>query len=288
VRLCRAVAAGLQEAGIVETRVALAAYQSTLEPAIEREALPDGLFVHFAPRERSYAEPIDTGNNRELARHLDGWAGLLVDDSLGVIEYYADAVRFLSLPVPLARVIAADVRAYRDAGATAWLRVLFMSRYCWWAYSLNLYVVARLAWDADEPVEAIVADFCRHRYGPAGETMIAFFDRFEQAMAPIVAESLDQAPVSPAAVEHATRHLHEVVSLGERAIDASDDEVVRRCIRRELLAARFAASQMAALEHPHRGHDRVRAGIDLLCGDPDAPHSAWLDSGLGIHQHTIT
>jgi hypothetical protein len=272
--LCRAVAAGLAAAGLAQTRVALAAYQSTLELAIDRSLLPDRVFVHFAPRERSYAEAIDAGDNIKFARQLAGWSGLLGDDSLGVIEYYTDAVRFGSLPVPLTRVIAADLRAYREAGATAWLRVLFMSRYSWWAYPLNLYVVARLAWDADEPVAAIVADFCRHRYGSAGRTMVAFFDRFEQATAPVVAGDLDNLTDTVDSLAL----LHEAIAFGERAIHEADDEVTTRRIRRDLLAARFAADLL-------RGEHRV--AIDRLRHDPDAPHSAWLDSGLGIDQHTV-
>jgi hypothetical protein len=177
--------------------------------------------------------------------------------------------------VPLTRVIAADLRAYHATGATAWLRVLFMSRYCWWAYPLNLYVLAQLAWDADEPVAAIVADFCRHRYGSADRTMVAFFDRFEQAMAPVVAGDLDNLTDT----EDSLSLLHEAIALGERAIDEADDEITRRRVRRDLLAARFAAGLLRG-EH--------REAIDRLRHDPDAPHSAWLDSGLGIDQHTVT
>jgi|GEM_PF-5087273 len=291
VLLCRAVADGLSQAGIDRTRVGLAAYQSTIEPSISPAALPDGCFVHFAPRERSYAEPLMTGVNCEYAEHLANWSALLGDDTVAVIEYYTDAVRFASLPVPLTRVIAADLRAYRDRGATAWLRVLFMSRYCWWAYSLNLYVVARLAWDADEPVKEIVADFCRNRYGPAGEAMVTFFDRFEQAMAHVVTTGeIDLAPDPPsqwkAQLDRAASLLEEVIALGEQALDACSADPYRRYVRRDLLAARFAASQIAALRHRSvdwdESREMSRAGIEALRNDPDAPHSSWLDSGCGI------
>ncbi len=310
--LCRAVEEGLKAAGLGATRVALAAYQSTIEPAFDEPECPESLFVHFAPRERSYAAGLRSEPNRECLRCLDGWAARLDDGSLAVIEYYADAVRFLSLPVPLTRVIAADLQTYRDAGATGWLRVLFMSRYCWWAYALNLYVVGRLAWDVDLPVDELVADFCCHRYGAIGGTMIAFHERFELAMSNIVddgdIERVDAAADPSieqrlAAIDRALDVLAEVVTLGERALGDSGDDRIRRRIRRDLLAARFAANQLRALRHQRIGQDLLgrsmdlglaasaleqaigayRVGIEMLVHDADAPRSAWLDSGLGLH-----
>ncbi|HYI14060.1 MAG TPA: DUF4838 domain-containing protein, partial [Thermomicrobiales bacterium] len=78
--LCRAVADGLQAAGMPDTRVALAAYQSTIEPEIDPSELPERLVVHFAPRARSYADSVTADSNRQYARQLAGWASLVGQD----------------------------------------------------------------------------------------------------------------------------------------------------------------------------------------------------------------
>jgi hypothetical protein len=44
---------------------------------------------------------------------------------------------------------------------------------------LNLYVAARLYWDVDQDVDAILADFFQAYYGPAAEAMRAFVDHAE-------------------------------------------------------------------------------------------------------------
>lgn len=43
----------------------------------------------------------------------------------------------------------------------------------------NLYVTARLYWDADQDVEAMLADYCTAYYGPAAEAMKAFITHAE-------------------------------------------------------------------------------------------------------------
>jgi hypothetical protein len=43
----------------------------------------------------------------------------------------------------------------------------------------NLYVTARLYWDADQDVDAMLADYCTNYYGPAAEAMKAFIAHAE-------------------------------------------------------------------------------------------------------------
>jgi hypothetical protein len=38
----------------------------------------------------------------------------------------------------------------------------------------NLYVTARLYWDADQDVNALLTDYCKNYYGPAAEAMKSF------------------------------------------------------------------------------------------------------------------
>src|SRR5690606_9515509 len=93
--LCRAVAERLRAEGLTDTRVAFAAYRDTLRPLVEPSEIPPGLFVRYAPRERSYGAPLDcqeSERNRWYATNLEKWRSLLDSGSLGVTEYYTDCV----------------------------------------------------------------------------------------------------------------------------------------------------------------------------------------------------
>jgi hypothetical protein len=49
----------------------------------------------------------------------------------------------------------------------------------WATQGLNYYVVARLHWDPDQEVSALVADYCRAGFGPAARSVRRYFDRLE-------------------------------------------------------------------------------------------------------------
>jgi hypothetical protein len=49
-------------------------------------------------------------------------------------------------------------------------------------YGLNYYVAAKLAWNTRLDIDALLADYADHAFGPAAEPMLAHFRRLEQAM----------------------------------------------------------------------------------------------------------
>jgi Domain of unknown function (DUF4838) len=52
----------------------------------------------------------------------------------------------------------------------------------WATQGLNYYVVARLNWNPDQDVDAIVDDYCRAGFGPAAKSVRRYFDRLEALM----------------------------------------------------------------------------------------------------------
>jgi Domain of unknown function (DUF4838) len=52
----------------------------------------------------------------------------------------------------------------------------------WATQGLNYYVVARLHWNPEQEVDAIVDDYCQAGFGPAGKSVRRYFDRLEALM----------------------------------------------------------------------------------------------------------
>jgi hypothetical protein len=50
----------------------------------------------------------------------------------------------------------------------------------WATQGLNYYVVARLHWNPEENVDAIIDDYCRAGFGPAAPAIRRYFDRIER------------------------------------------------------------------------------------------------------------
>lgn len=76
----------------------------------------------------------------------------------------------------------------------------------WATQGLNYYVVARLHWDPDQDVDALVDDYCRAGFGPAAKTVRRYFDRLEAITSDIAANraaldaDLDAARIEPLGV----------------------------------------------------------------------------------------
>lgn len=122
----------------------------------------------YAPRERSYAHGIGNSENpinNGYARHLQDAIAAFQCVSAGpaalehrVFEYYLDGILFKSAPPPLLSVIQEDMRAYRDAGVHM-VQALMTGDRPWLVAPLNAYLFARLAWEPEQDVHALVEDY---------------------------------------------------------------------------------------------------------------------------------
>ena len=183
-KVCNAVARALADR---EVRIDFIAYHDTLEPEFSDGRPAENLLLLFAPRERSYGSAIGDPTCREnqpYAMALRKWAELFPGRVL-IFEYYDDAILYGSLGIPIHDTIAADLGFYEALGVHG-MQSLMFGRYSWWAYPLNMYMFARLAWDASVDVHDLTTEFCKTLYGPAGAPLAEFFDRFEEGIRGIV------------------------------------------------------------------------------------------------------
>jgi hypothetical protein len=94
----------------------------------------------------------------------------------------------------------------------------------WATQGLNYYVVARLQWNPEQDVEALVADYCRAGFGPAAPAVRRYFDRLEVLMNEVAARKEKVAAVfRPEALAGLRKELEEAHRLA-----AGDSDVARR------------------------------------------------------------
>ena len=119
----------------------------------------------------------------------------------------------------------------------------------WATEGLNYYVLARLLWNPDANVDAILDDYCQSGFGRAWQPVRRYFARIEQLTDEIAAKELGvTAPYTPAAVA-------ELHGLLDAARDAEADETVRRRVAFLRRGLAFAALQ-------HQSHALLDALAD--------------------------
>ncbi|MFQ6131935.1 MAG: DUF4838 domain-containing protein [Armatimonadota bacterium] len=178
-KVCNAVAEAL---GDQDVEIDYIAYHDTLEPEFNVEPA-DRLTLLFAPRERCYGHFLGDPTCREnqpyanaLRKHVELFPGRTY-----IFEYYDDAILYGSLSVPLQHTIAADLSFYEQLGIKR-VQSLMFGRFSWWAYPLNMYVFARLCWDAEPSVEDLTNEFCELLYAESGPPMAEYFDKLEEGI----------------------------------------------------------------------------------------------------------
>jgi hypothetical protein len=117
--------------------------------------------------------------NQEFCKILDCWREL--SPHLFVYEYYSiGGMERAKLPWPLVHTIRSDIPYYRDHGVEGFYTQL--SNDSWHRLGLNYYVAAKLCWNADLDVDALLEDYFSKFYGPAAVAMKGYFMTMEEAM----------------------------------------------------------------------------------------------------------
>jgi hypothetical protein len=148
------------------------AYSVYAAPPVERKLHPN-LVVRFAPL--GYH---DEDYRQEGLRDWDGWS------KAASRMYFRPNLMLLGrregLPLLYVHKFARDFRYLADHGM---MGTDFDSCCHHWAtQGLNYYVVARLHWDPEQDVDALIDDYCRAGFGPASKSVRQYFDRLEALM----------------------------------------------------------------------------------------------------------
>jgi len=167
-------------------RIAFLAYHDTVAPPTRVRPYPNVCLL-YAPRERCYAHALSDDacalNHDTYAPHCREQIAVFEEDGARehrVFEYYTDAVLFKSMLPPLPSVLAGDLRFYRDAGIHT-IQTLMTADRPWVSMPINLWLFARLAWDADADPEALVDDWCAAAFGEEATGETAAYIRASEA-----------------------------------------------------------------------------------------------------------
>lgn len=174
-------------------RLSYLAYHDT-EQAPLRVAPLSNVAITFAPRLRTYAEPITSAHPVNApyaglvaanAAHLGAEAAR---GALRVFEYYLDAILFKLMVPPLLSIMARDLAAYQAMGVHT-VGALLTGAAPLRVPSINAFGFARLAWNPRASLAGIRADFARAAF-PALKDSAMLFERLEAVLSP----ALDMAP----------------------------------------------------------------------------------------------
>lgn len=157
------------------------AYQYTRTPP--RQVRPrDNVVVRLCSIECCFAHPLEScSENASFVADMKGWAAMA--PHLYIWDYVVNFSHYV-LPYPNFRVLADNLRFFRDHRAIGVMEQgAYQSRGGEFA-ELRAYVLARLLWNPEADVEPMVADFMHGYYGRAGQYVQAYFDRLHGQITP--------------------------------------------------------------------------------------------------------
>ncbi|HUS81019.1 MAG TPA: DUF4838 domain-containing protein, partial [Armatimonadota bacterium] len=138
-----------------------------------------------------------------------------------------------------------------------------------WTIGLNYYVAAKLLWDADLDVDALVEDYCRKMYGAASEPMLEYWQGWEQAAIDsdvhLAAEYVDLPKVfTPEAIAAQQERLNRARAL------AGDPDAAERVRRAEVVLG-YVQVAMAYMDQVMQAAQQSARGrwvtLDAPAGD---------------------
>jgi hypothetical protein len=137
----------------------------------------------FYPITRCYVHNFDDpvcGLNQAFVRQMHGWALDPTRKYRGTIaigEYY-NVSGYKCLPICFMHSMANDIPYYYKTGARHF-DYMHVTVSNWGTKSLTNYQMARQLWDVNVDCETLWRDYFARRYGPAAETMRAFYEALE-------------------------------------------------------------------------------------------------------------
>lgn len=178
-----------------EVLIKVGAYAMYARPPLDEDYRPeDNLFFQLCHLYFCHNHPLGSSGckagetyepkdqfqpNQEFSKILDEW--LELSPHLFVYEYYSiGGMGRANLPWPLVHTMRTDIPYYRDRGVEGFYTQL--SADLWHRLGLNYYLAAKLCWNADLDVDALLDDYFEKFYGPAGKPMKDYFMAMERSM----------------------------------------------------------------------------------------------------------
>ncbi len=144
---------------------------SSVEPVPRGVELPDNVMVVITQDVGAWHDPEYRAEDEALARAWTEAAG-----AFGVYNYTSE---MWLLPRNYPRLMAESLRFYDDLGAVAMTNESWPT---WWYAGPMMYARAKLMWDPQQDVGAILDDYYEGMFGPARVPMERLYERFEEVM----------------------------------------------------------------------------------------------------------
>lgn len=252
-----------------DVTVQFLAYHELIDPP--KAPLPadfdfDHCIATYFPILRCYAHAFNDPKCAEINRQYDaayrGWSvdsNRLFKGPLFIGEYY-NVSRFNHLPLVLDDIMRADIPYFYKTGARAF-HYMHAPTANWGTRTLTQWQMARMLWDPNLNVDALLNDYYTGRYGPAADAMRKVHDCLRTAMsnAHVMRFPLQDALQNGAKPLFPTKHMRMEVSHPET--DDGPDWV-------EILAAmknaRARMDQARAIGVPERIAARIAEDDRLL------------------------
>ena len=162
------------------TKIGFLAYSNMTLPPVREMTTDPMLFAQLAPIDIDPNHGMDdprSPQKNELREILNKWAKV-TRGRLTIYDYDQSMLVWRDLPNPSHMAFQQDVKHYRDAGI---LGVDTESRNALATTFTNLYLRARLLWNPQEDVDALLDDFYVRFFGPAAGPMKKYWETIFKA-----------------------------------------------------------------------------------------------------------
>ncbi len=161
-------------------KIGFLAYANMTLPPVREMTAERSLYCELAPIDIDPIHGMDDPQSpprREYREMMYQWAKVM-QSRLCIYDYDQGMLVWRDVPNPSHQAFRQDVRHYRKAGI---LGVNTESRNAIATTFLNLHLRARLLWNPDEDVDALLAEFYPSFYGPAAKPMRGYWDTIYRA-----------------------------------------------------------------------------------------------------------
>lgn len=161
-------------------KIGFLAYANMTIPPVRKMVAEPSLFCELAPIDIDPIHGMDDPQSPPRAEYKDmlyKWAKVM-QGRLTIYDYDQGMLVWRDIPNPSHQSFRQDVKHYQKAGI---LGVNTESRNAIATTFLNLHIRARLLWNPDEDVDALLTDFYSKFYGPAEKPMSAYWNAIYDA-----------------------------------------------------------------------------------------------------------
>lgn len=174
------------------------------------DALADNVTLSMTQTNAYYRDPERKKRNRARLAEWNAKGGSYVGRD------YLGNYSFAAVMHPQTEILAEDLRYMRDHGYIGYYTeadVSFATQF------LNYHVLAKLMWNADIDVDAVIEDFCRKGFGPAADKMREFLAIMEESYMNSPSTGIHPSDIpdwySPGTLRRCGELLHQAEELAE-------------------------------------------------------------------------